>query len=409
MTTLSLLWLLSVLTPVASLVAVLLCMRPQRLTIRKAEASASRTTLDTENNDEKKHSLTVVCYCFTAFDTLGKYLEQLMSQTYDNYNVVLVCDATAQATQEIAETYQPLYPNLYVTYIPPGSHNLSRRKLAATVGIKAAKGEYVLTTLCNATIPSDQWLSRMMHHINSGKETQIVLGYSHQDFHELRGYKRWYRQFLTVMSASTWLGYAIAGKPFRGDNNNLLFRRDLFFAEKGYSSSTYLTNGDDDIFLSRIADGSNTAVELSSECILTTRWQSSADSVWRDRKEGYDFTSHYLKRTPFMLQGLLSTLQWLALLSTGLAICTGLYIIPENNFSVTSDEFTSVLIPVLISIIFYIELLLTETIVYRSTAQALQATRLWWSVPIFMLWRPLGNFLFRMTHRSSRSHNYTYH
>lgn len=407
MTTQSLLWILSAVTPVVSLLAVLLCMRPQRLTARKAESSEACSSVATEN-DKRNHSLTVVCYCFTAFDTLGEYLEQLMNQTYDNYNVVLVCDASAQATQEIEETYQSLYPNLYVTYIPPGSHNLSRRKLAATVGIKAAKGEYVLTTLCNAIIPSDQWLSRMMHHINEGKGKQIVLGYSHQDFHELRGSKRLYRQFLTVMSASTWLGYAIAGKPFRGDNNNLLFRRDMFFAEKGYSSSTYLTNGDDDIFLSRIADGGNTAVELSAESILTTKWQSSADSVWRDRKEGYDFTSHYLRRTPFLLQGLLSTFQWLALICTGLAFCIGLFAFQGNNYTMTSDVIYTVLIPVMIAIIFFIEMLLSETIIYRSTAQALQATRLWWSLPLFMLWRPLGNFLFRLRHRSSRSHNFTY-
>ena len=51
---------------------------------------------------------------------------------------------------------------------------------------------------------------------------------------------------------------------------------------------------------------------------------------------------------------------------------------------------------------------LVEISVYRKAATALGAIRLWWAVPLFMLWRPVGNFLFRISRYSHRKKNFTW-
>ena len=62
-----------------------------------------------------------------------------------------------------------------------------------------------------------------------------------------------------------WIGDALAGHPWRGNEYNLVYRRDLFFRNKGFSRHLNLRQGDDDIFVKEIATAANTAVELSAE------------------------------------------------------------------------------------------------------------------------------------------------
>lgn len=394
------LWILSAICIIATITALAYGLSPMRKT-------AGIQSSDGPHRSEGK-KLTVVSYFFTSRHTLGEYLEELMNQDYENYDVVLVCDATPQATSAIADEYAALYPNLYVTYIPPGSHNLSRRKLAYTVGIKAAAGEYVLTTITNIRIPSRSWLSEMMTE-TAGGNNSIVLGYSRQDYDEIRGAGRWYKEFDHLMASAFWIGGAVAGRTYRGDGNNLLFRKELFFREKGYSATIDLVNGDDDIFVCHIAKDNHTAVELSHNTILTTQWQSSANMMWSDMKERYRFTSRFLPRNQFFRAGVLSACQWICLLSA--ATCVTLTLQPPvlpGPESWQTIRIIPEILPAAAAIASILALWGTETAIYRRVATRLKAVRLWWSVPVFMLWRPIGNLLFSIRHRHRVSHNYNY-
>ena len=184
-------------------------------------------------------SLTVVVYDYARISDIEGYLQSLAAQDYPNFSVVFVSNASAAEARELEEAYATRYPDFHFTFIPPGSHNLSRRKLALTVGIKAAKGEYVLTTLSNCRIPSERWLSLMMEPITSGSGKDICLGISRPDFAQLRGAGKWYRQFDFTVRTAQWLAAATDGRTVRGDGFNLLFRRDLFFDAKGYSQTIY--------------------------------------------------------------------------------------------------------------------------------------------------------------------------
>ncbi len=222
-------------------------------------------------------SLTVVVYDYARISDIEGYLQSLAAQDYPNFSVVFVSNASAAEARELEEAYATRYPDFHFTFIPPGSHNLSRRKLALTVGIKAAKGEYVLTTLSNCRIPSERWLSLMMEPITSGSGKDICLGISRPDFAQLRGAGKWYRQFDFTVRTAQWLAAATDGRTVRGDGFNLLFRRDLFFDAKGYSQTIYYNPGEDDLFLTQIADSGNTAVQLNPDAVLVQDWEGQAD------------------------------------------------------------------------------------------------------------------------------------
>ena len=271
------------------------------------------------------------------------------------------------------------FPDVHFTFIPPGSHNLSRRKLAFTLGIKAAKGEYVLTTASNCLMQSPRWLSLMMTPVISNPQKEVVLGLTRPDFSPLSGLKRRYRQFDFTQRTLQWLS-AATRRPIRGDGFNLLFRRSLFFEAKGYSRSVHLNPGDDDIFLTEIATRENTAIQISPEARLTQEWGDITDKALLDLRERYSFTARKLPKVPFLQASMVSWAQWIVL---GGAVAATLLTLPQWIPAATAAA---------ILLCFWI----MEITLYRVAAPWIGSTRLLWALVPFLLWHPIGNFMFRM-------------
>ncbi len=369
-----------------------------------AEESYTEYTNETPDNEEVSATpgenkatcpkVSVIVYSFLGEDSLSPYLESLSTQDYPDFEVIVVCETTSEYAGMLSETYSKMYPSVYVTFIPPGSHNLSRRKLALTLGMKAAKGEIVVTTVSNAIISSDRWLSLLVEPFLNDEncETGISLGYSHISHDDLHGIGKWYREFDTLLTDAQWIGYALNRQPYRGDGYNLAFRREIFFRHKGYAGSLYLHSGDDDLFINEIATPDNTEVSILPENIIVTEWGYLTNQVWGQRKEQYSFTSRWLPRAPFIRAGATSLMQWLIP-----AVCALTAIIELPNLA-----------PACFAAFLLLVFWLVEILIYRKAAGVLNVTRLWWALPIFWLCRPIINECLRLTHRNLRNKNYTW-
>lgn len=327
-------------------------------------------------------------------DVLEATLTALSTQDYPNYEVIVVCDGSAEYAAMLTERFGALYPDTYFTFVQPGSHNVSRRKLAITLGVKAAKGEVIVTTLSNISIPSDQWLSQLVSPFRgeAGRHCDVSLGLSKMDFAELRGGGKWFRQFDSLLINALWVGYAMDGHPYRGDGFNLVFRKSVFFEHKGYSRTINLHYGDDDLFINEIANAGNTKVVISPDNILTTLWGSSANRIWGIMKERYAFNVRWLPKAPFFNLGLLCALQWLVPATAVAALLCGGFTLIHT------------VIPALLVLLFWG----IEIFCYRKVASKFGMVRLWWAVVPFWLWYPVYNFIFSCRHRQDRKKNFTW-
>lgn len=336
----------------------------------------------------------VVIYGQGDEDQIINVLGMLSQQDYPDFEVVVVCDASVEYAEMLKERVCRDYKNVYVTFIQPGSHNLSRRKLAYTIGVKASKGEVIVTTGSNVTIPSEKWLSEIMAPFceKGGEKCDVVLGISRMDFREMKGPWKWYREFDTTLTNVLWVGSALSGNPYRGDGNNLAFRKQVFFDHKGYAATVHLHNGDDDLFVNEISDSRNTKVVITKESLVTTEWGNSADRIWSMLKERYNFTRKWLPKKPFVMQGIWIMLQWIALLS---AVAVFLIDWPRFEMGV-------------IAVVLLLAMWGDDIYIYRKIAARFGAVRLWWAVVPFIMWKPIGDMLFDFDHRSSRKKNYTW-
>ena len=92
-------------------------------------------------------------------NNLRKYLEQ---EVEGELQVIVVDDHSTDSTPDVLKRMRQDYPQLYTTFIPASSHR-NRRRLALTVGAKAAKGEWVALVDIRYVPENGQWLSSLIN------------------------------------------------------------------------------------------------------------------------------------------------------------------------------------------------------------------------------------------------------
>ncbi len=340
-------------------------------------------------DEEQLPSVSVIVYAHNDADSLEQFLPLMLEQDYPNYEVIVVDDGSYDNSRNIVSDMMPGNSHLHLSFSPAETRSLSRKKLSLMIGIKAAKGEIIVTTNANCRVMSNQWLRLLMRNFVPGID--VVLGYSH--YHYSRDTKpgRYYRIYDTTVTARQWVLSAIEGVPYRGVSDNLAYRRRLFFDNNGFSKSLDLRWGDDDVYVSEIAHGGNTRLELCPESQVQTYYDDVAHAHNR-LKLRRDFTSRLVStRTPFLMQGFYSTLNYLRLLCLVAAIVMDC----ANGFTLA------------IAAVLLIASWVLDIVLYRKSTASLQAPRLVASVPLFKAWRPVVNFFYRLRGISTKQNNYT--
>lgn len=99
----------------------------------------------------------------------------LRQQYAADYQVIVVCQSTDGETQDFLKRTAAENPHLYYTYIPESSRYMSRKKLQITLGVKAAKHEWIILTEPNCRPSNDKWLQTMARQCQD--PNHLVLGY----------------------------------------------------------------------------------------------------------------------------------------------------------------------------------------------------------------------------------------
>jgi cellulose synthase/poly-beta-1,6-N-acetylglucosamine synthase-like glycosyltransferase len=142
---------------------------------------------------------------------------------------------------------------------------LSSKKLALTIGIKAAHYEHILLTDADCRPESKYWIREMMQGF-SNENTEIVLGFS--PYFEKKGLLNHFISYDTLFNGLQYLGMARAGHPYMGVGRNLAYKRSTFFEVGGFKGLLNNIAGDDDLFVNRIATSKNTAVVCNQDSLM---------------------------------------------------------------------------------------------------------------------------------------------
>ena len=227
------------------------------------------------DSDVQLPAVSVIVCAHNEYDNLQDYLSILLEQDYPCYEVIVVDDSSEDGSDLLLERWSRQYGNLYHTFVPRGARVLSNKKLALTIGIKAAHYNYLLLTDADCRPESKHWIREMMQGF-ANQQTEVVLGFS--PYFEKSDLLNHLIGYDTLFNGLQYMGMARAGKPYMGVGRNLAYKRETFFSVGGFKGLLGNRAGDDDLFVNRIANAANTVVVNNPNSIV---W-SVPKTTWRE-------------------------------------------------------------------------------------------------------------------------------
>jgi cellulose synthase/poly-beta-1,6-N-acetylglucosamine synthase-like glycosyltransferase len=200
---------------------------------------------------------------------------------------------------------------VHINRTPPHTNS---KKYALTLGIKAARFEWLLLTDADCRPDGTSWISTMSRQFNDA--TQFVLGYS--PYEKGKGFLNAFIRFDTLMTAIQYVSFALLGNPYMGVGRNLAYRRSRFLEVKGFNNIIAITGGDDDLFVNLHAKGRNTAVCLERASQTHSKPKTSLKNFIQQKVRHLSVGRHYRFGHRLLLG--LFMISWLGVWFSGLPL-----------------------------------------------------------------------------------------
>jgi glycosyltransferase involved in cell wall biosynthesis len=211
---------------------------------------------------------------------LSDNLPLILEQNYPDFEVIVINDCSIDDSEHILKEIQLKYPHLRIVTVTENDRFKTGKKFALTMGIKAAKNEYLLFTDADCQPASPNWITRMVS--NFSGSTEIVLGYS--PYNKANGFLNLFIRFETIKTAINYLSAALAENPYMGIGRNLAYTKAVFFKGKGFGSHMHIMSGDDDLFVNQNANSVNTAIEIHPDAFTFSTAKSTLTSWYVQKR-----------------------------------------------------------------------------------------------------------------------------
>ena len=244
-----------------------------------------------KKNNPKKISVSVIVCAKNEAENAANFIPILANQDYPNYEIILIDDASSDNTLEIFEAFEKQYSNIRIVKVENNEAFWGNKKFALTMGIKAAKNDYLLFIDADCYPSSTKWISEISSNFTMQKT--IVLGYGAYD-KVPKSFLNKIIRFETLMTAVQYFSWAKIGKPYMGVGRNLAYKKDEFFKVDGYRDHLNIRSGDDDLFINQVANKKNTAVCFTPESFTYSKAKTNY-SDWIIQKRRHISTAKYYK------------------------------------------------------------------------------------------------------------------
>ncbi len=209
-----------------------------------------------EYSTTRNTPLSIIICAKNEAHNLPKIIPALFAQKYPKYQVIVVDDCSQDDTLDVLAELKTKYPKLYITSIPIDNKFQHGKKLAVTVGIKAAEYEHLVFIDADCVPNTENWLNEIACRYMDGKS--MVIGYG--KYEKLSGFLNFYIRYETFWNAVQYFGFAKNMKPFMGVGRNLSYTKTLYNDSSKFRNTYMLASGDDDLFICEKGTRENTAI-----------------------------------------------------------------------------------------------------------------------------------------------------
>ena len=249
----------------------------------------------------KNIPVSVIVCAKNEAENLQKNLPEIINQDYKDFEIVLVNDASWDDTLDVMKSFKENNTNITIVDVKTIEQFWGNKKYGLTLGIKAAKHDFLLFTDADCKPISKDWISEMSSQFTNTKS--LVLGFG--------GYRKIKNSLLnklirfeTLMTAIQYFSFAKLGFPYMGVGRNLAYRKELFFNNSGFMKHMSVKSGDDDLFINQVASTNNTTLCYSQNS-FTLSEPKTTYKEWITQKRRHISTAKHYKKTHKFILGLL--------------------------------------------------------------------------------------------------------
>ena len=244
-----------------------------------------------QKSNPKRIPISIIVCAKNEGENVRRFVPLLLEQNYPDFEIVLIDDSSSDDTLDLFEEFEKQHSNIKLVKVQNNEAFWGNKKFALTLGIKAAKNDYLLFTDADCYPTSKEWIKEMSSNFTLKKT--IILGYG--------AYEKIPNSFLnklirfeTLLTATQYFGWTKTGKPYMGVGRNLAYKRDEFFRVNGFIDHMKLRSGDDDLFVNQASNSENTTVCFSKESFTYSKPKTSFKE-WFDQKRRHVSTATYYK------------------------------------------------------------------------------------------------------------------
>ncbi len=245
---------------------------------------------------------------------LQEFLPLILAQNYPDFEVIVVNDGSWDETADYIEQLMKTESRLRLVDVKVEEKYQKGKKLALTLGIKAATHEWLLFTDADCRPLTENWIKEMSAGMTEDKE--IVLGYSR--YKRKNSFLNMFIRWETFYTAMHYFSFALNRNTYMGVGRNMAYRKSLFFKVKGFASHLHIMAGDDDLFINETANASNVAIVYSRDSYTESLPKTSWGQWWLQKKRHFYTGKFYKSKHKRMLGffNFLHILFYLSLLAT---------------------------------------------------------------------------------------------
>lgn len=215
-----------------------------------------------KDSDVKQPGVSIIIAARDEVMNLEKLIPTLQNQDYPEFEIVVINDRSNDSTYDYLLQFKnhPVITPVNVDYLPD---HVNSKKYALTLGIKAAKFDTLLFTDADCEPSSTHWIRDMAS--KYGENKRMVIGFS--PYLKFKGLLNSLIRFETHLSGIQYLGSASNKRAYMGVGRNLSYQKSYFLSKKGFNGFLDVTGGDDDLFVNKNSNRSNTTVALTPESV----------------------------------------------------------------------------------------------------------------------------------------------
>lgn len=221
---------------------------------------------------------------------LARNLPIILSQEYPNFEVIVVNDRSWDESLDVLLALEQQYKNLRTVNIPDTGNDEYAKKMAITLGIKAAKNDRLIFTDADCFPNSKNWIKEMARGFYNKKTLVLGAGVYKKE----KGFLNMLIRFDAIMIAIQYLSMAKAKIPYMGVGRNLGYTKELYDSVRGFKSHYHIPSGDDDLFVNEVGNRKNTSV-IFNEDSITTSYSKTTFKDWTNQKKRHFTTGNRYK------------------------------------------------------------------------------------------------------------------